>query len=118
MVTIWDTTTGRRQHELFFRKQDNGDEPCGAAPIVFSPDSKLIASGSRPGVSICIWKIGKDMPYPKIEFSFSHEDGLDTAYEAIRALAFSPDAKLLVSLSDDGQLRLWYTNNRDETVGQ
>ncbi|CAG8379654.1 unnamed protein product [Penicillium salamii] len=37
MITIWDTTTGKKQHDIAFREQDSEDGSCRASTIGFHP---------------------------------------------------------------------------------
>ena len=65
--------------------------------IVISPDSKLIASGGSEN-KITIHDIATGFP---IRILTGHR-------KSIKALAFSPDGKTLVSSSNDYSLRLWH----------
>ena len=74
----------------------------------FSPDGKTIASVSRDK-TVKLWKLGSPiapavMP-PKV--SLAPMQTLEGHTDDVRALAFSPDSKLLASLSKDNTMRLW-----------
>src|SRR5690606_8835907 len=64
--------------------------------ITFSPDGKLIASGSYDK-TIRLWDVATGAPTAALE---GHSNCTDS-------IAFSPDGKLLASASDDGTIRLW-----------
>ena len=72
-----------------------GHESC-ANKLVFSPDGKILASGSMDG-AIRLWDIatGKNLAVLEGHTYF------------VRSVAFSPDGKTLVSGSADGTVRLW-----------
>lgn len=87
-ITLREVDTGRVAAEL--------DEK-GFAPVLvaISPDGKRLASAG--GRSIHIW----DLPQRKL----MHE--ISSHKEAVRALCFSPDGKLLASASADDMIRVW-----------
>ncbi|WP_236556779.1 WD40 repeat domain-containing protein [Calothrix sp. PCC 7507] len=63
--------------------------------VAFSPDSKMVASGSVD-TTIKLWQLnGKELTT------------LRGHTAAIRAIAISPDGKILASVGDDNTLILW-----------
>jgi WD40 repeat protein/transcriptional regulator with XRE-family HTH domain len=65
--------------------------------VVFSPDGKLLASGSVDG-TIILWNVESGQPVG---------EPLRKHTGVVSGLAFSPDGKLLASSSQDGTIILW-----------
>ncbi|KAJ5368806.1 uncharacterized protein N7496_008566 [Penicillium cataractarum] len=89
-IEIWDTDTCS-VHQKFHVSDE-------ISKIVFSPDGKLLASGSEGG-TICIWNVT----------SFSLEKTIRDHTSQITFLKFSHDSQTFVSLYFDGRLRIWNT---------
>ncbi|KAJ7159010.1 quinon protein alcohol dehydrogenase-like superfamily [Mycena crocata] len=106
--------------------------------VAFSPDGKQIVSASRDG-TVCLWDADREEVHSlliqadspsgfssdgePVEGSlptFQHNDPPDIPEEGhldyVRAVAFSPDGKCIVSGSDDKTLRRWDAEN-GEPVG-
>jgi len=73
--------------------------------VAFSPDDKLLASGSYDH-TIRIWDVNKGENTLLLSGHTSY----------IGALRFSPDAKLLASSSDDCTVRLWDLRSGDQLL--
>lgn len=68
----------------------------GITGLVFSPDGKRIASGSKDG-TIALWSPGQKEDLGSI----AAEQGI------VNGIAFSPDGKLLASAGSDWSVKLW-----------
>jgi WD40 repeat protein len=98
VLKIWDASTGKELLRIS-EALDGQLVPV----IAFSPDGKLLASGSERG-HINVWeaKSGKSV------FKGRHDDG-----HPVSSLVFSPDGKRLASTSKkpksdpEGSLKLW-----------
>jgi WD40 repeat protein len=90
-VTWWDLATGAQRHQITLPEQ-------GAGPVAFSPDGKQFAVvSSRPGSCIRLIDVETGRELRKIE-------GLRSV---VRALAFMPDGKRLVSGMEDSSALIW-----------
>jgi sugar lactone lactonase YvrE/energy-coupling factor transporter ATP-binding protein EcfA2 len=64
--------------------------------VAFSPDGRMIASGSDDK-TVCLWNLEGNLIKEPFE---GHQ-------EAVNSIAFSPDGTMLASGSDDRTVRLW-----------
>jgi WD40 repeat protein len=90
-IRLWDVTTGKLLHNM------RAQADC----LIFSPDSKVVASGGAGIVKLWDVATGKEMAGPKA-----------TPTHDIQCLALSPDGKVLAVGGQSG-LRLW-----DRTAGK
>lgn len=79
--------------------------------IAFSPDGKRLAMGGangrvKGGCFLKLWDVQKEMPIGGTKVTKEPEVGSGLE-EAVTALAFSPDGKLLAAGCADGKLRLF-----------
>lgn len=87
-IRLWDVATGGQIAVL-------GDRAAPAYTLAFSPDGRLLASGS--GSAVVLWDAAISGPVGRFE---GHTG-------SVRALAFSADGTLLASGGDDGSIRVW-----------
>jgi len=101
VVRLWDAQTG----ELKRTWKVEGDDRTVAGSVAFSPDGRLVASGSavgerakqkRPG-TLYLWDVGTG----RLLWEQVCHDG------DVTSLAFLPDGKTLVSGSRDKTVKLW-----------
>jgi len=88
-VSLWDVETQQRRGDL------RGHSGI-VESVAFSPDGKLLASGSGDG-SLIVWNVETR---EKIREMKGHGG-------EVPSVAFSPDSKLLASGGNDNAIRLW-----------
>ena len=89
VLEIWDSTTGERLASF-------DAHPNLIQSIAFSPNGRLLASGSRDD-TIKVWDLAGKRMLRQLE---GHRD-------SVTVVAFSPDGRYLVSGSEDGTLKFW-----------
>ncbi|KAJ1506419.1 General transcription repressor [Coelomomyces lativittatus] len=94
-VMVWNVHSGVHVTTLEHHSEDNRDS-FYVFSLAFSPDSKILASGSEDG-KIRLWDFHQ---FKKIQIFEVHE-------ESIKSLDFSPDGKYLVSGSNNETARIW-----------
>jgi WD40 repeat protein len=105
-VKIWNATNGTLLKTLVdpnLTANPSKNSDCPEAPshsdrvysVSFSPDSQLIASGSRDK-TVKIWRIDGTLLKT-----------LESHTERVNSVAFSPDGHLIASGSDDKTVKLW-----------
>ncbi|EGN93526.1 hypothetical protein SERLA73DRAFT_126428 [Serpula lacrymans var. lacrymans S7.3] len=88
-------------------KERNGRHTGAVRSVAFSPDGRLVASGSND-YTVGIWDISTG------QMIMSHLRGHTNM---VNTVAFSPDGKRLASGSHDKSLRIWDVANGDMVVG-
>ena len=85
-IDFWDAATGRKVQALFDKNLTYSDV------VAFSPDHRLIAVGSDRG-SVWLWDLDTGLKVRELRDDSSKKN----SSWRTRALAFSPDGKLLVT---------------------
>jgi WD40 repeat protein len=88
MVTVWDVASGQEVRNIYDSALVRG--------IAFSPDSRLLASGSEDH-TIKLWDVASGN---KVRTLSGH-------FDSVNCVAFSPDGRLLASGAADGNVILW-----------
>ena len=93
-IKLWDVATRNETATL-----------QGIAPVAFSPDGTLLASGSG-NRTIALWDAS----------TLKRVSTLEGHAEQINTVAFSPDSRTLASGSSDGTVKLWDVAGSVETA--
>ena len=94
---LYNTETGTKDKELDSQVRGASVIYAKAQSLAFSPDGELLAIGAAGDTSVCVFKLkGRSREGPTSRFGFpGGEISLD---RGSRALAWSPDGKLLGGL--------------------
>src|SRR5262249_48852531 len=105
-ITLWDGRTGAKAGSIvvgYDRDRKAAVADNVTSNLIFAPDGKWLVTGNgaladddRPG-EVTVWDVAGRKKYA----GYTGHPGL------VRALAFTPDGRTLVSASADGTLLLW-----------
>lgn len=79
---------------------------AGVIALAFSPDGKLLATGSRDN-TIRVWETKGWRP---VGTYGGHDDDVDS-------VRFTPDGKFIISASNDNTVKIWEAPGGDESAG-
>ncbi|HYV38762.1 MAG TPA: WD40 repeat domain-containing protein [Gemmataceae bacterium] len=97
-IVFWSVATGEPIHHT-------GGHLESVTSIVFSPNGKILASGSVD-TTVRLWEPAKSTELACLR---GHKAG-------VTAVAFAPNGELLASSSYDGDIRLWNTAKRSQVA--
>lgn len=111
-ILLWDLTNGKYQKTLKGHGKNIGKYVSyHPSSIAFSPDSKVIVSGSLDG-TVRLWKnqtVAKNSAIGKLQgvFSGSRKGTLKGHTDQVISVAVGPDGQTIASGSMDKTVRLW-----------
>ena len=98
-IIFWDVKSGRQLKEI------DGDESNGSIrSVAFSSDGRSLASGAGLTYSIVLWDVATGEQQSEL---LGHESN-------VSSLEFSRDGKGLVSVDEEGAIRVWDLSTRKE----
>ncbi|NEQ77394.1 MAG: hypothetical protein F6K23_32915 [Okeania sp. SIO2C9] len=93
-IRLWNAEQGQLLRNLSIPNTNNNR---GIEAIAFSEDGQTIAHAMKGESKILVW----DVETWKVRYT------LEKHSQAIKAIAISPDGKILASSSEDGNINLW-----------
>lgn len=93
-IRLWNAEQGQLLKNLAIPNTNNN---AGIEAIAFSEDGQTIAHAMKGESKILVW----DVETWKVRYT------LEKHSQAIKAIAISPDGKILASSSEDGNINLW-----------
>jgi RNA polymerase sigma factor (sigma-70 family) len=89
-IRLWDVASGKELRQ--FRGHHGA-----VLTVAFSPDGKLLASGSQGDPMVRLWQVNSGKDFRQLQ---GHQGG-------VTCVAFYPDGKILASGGQDHVIRLW-----------
>ncbi|NEO52294.1 MAG: PQQ-binding-like beta-propeller repeat protein [Okeania sp. SIO3B5] len=93
-IRLWNAEQGQLLRNLSIPNTNNNG---GIEAIAFSEDGQTIAHAMKGESKVLVW----DVETWKVRYT------LEKHSQAIKAIAISPDGKILASSSEDGNINLW-----------
>lgn len=105
-IKLWEVASGEELFSLSLPTYGMVADPDAVWSVNFSPDGKLLASGSYSGV-IKLWNAANGEEVMTLSEGSPDKDTAYSGQGRIGSVVFSPDGKLLASSSNDGTITLW-----------
>jgi len=102
-ILLWNVTTGRVLHRLVHPVLNSNT----VSTIAFSPDGKVLASGSND--SVVFWNVATGKPTGQ---------QLTGHQTVIKSVAFSPDGHTLASIDENSAIMLWDIRTMEPLLSQ
>lgn len=130
-VRLWDVVTGKLIRRLPLMKADDpreGNTWIGPGPIIFSPDSRLLAASgmtSAGGDEVRIWEVatGKDLPQLTRAMNAPTKEDIPTVPPGsgpdkivVSKVVFSPNGRMLAKDGRPKSISIWETVSGQQRI--
>jgi WD40 repeat protein len=106
-VHLW-----KLQNQQLSPLQELSEHQAAVNAVSFSPNNRFLASGSDDG-TVYIWEVEKQAT-SNPTFRLHSQRQPSGEQQNVRNLAFSPDSQLLAIAEEDGTIRLWNLQTKQE----